>query len=84
MERPELGTAELWTSTVRFLGGGAFSGSSPFASRFLRLSRLFRFDLAPSACTDALLGGAGDDLGFESAVALFNEAFPGGGAGELT
>lgn len=50
----------------------------------MRLSRLFRFDLAPSACTDAVLGGAGEDLGFRSGSAPFgNGPLPGAKVGEL-
>jgi hypothetical protein len=52
-------------AAARFLGGGALSVSRPFASRFLRLSRLFRFARA-SPCTEALLPGAGEEREFRS------------------
>lgn len=60
------------------------SASKPFASRFLRLSRLLRFDLALSACRDALFDGAGEDLTFKSDNEPFKGGtLPGGRVGEL-
>lgn len=47
MLRSELGRAVLVAAVGGFfLGGGAWSGSRPLDSRFLRLSRLFRLDLS--------------------------------------
>lgn len=68
------------TTALFFFGGGALSWSSPLASRFLRLSRLLRFDFA-SSCTDALLGGIGEEPGFKSRLAPLNDGVP---PGELT
>lgn len=59
----ELGSAEFGATAAFFLGG-MDSWSRPLASLFFRLSRLLRFDLVPSVCTDALLGGAGEDRAF--------------------
>lgn len=70
-------------TTAVFFFGGADSWSKPLASRFLRLSRLFRFDFA-SCCIDALLGGAGEDPVFRSSPAPLNGVPPGGMTGELT
>lgn len=83
MDRFELGSARL-AAAARFLGGGgALSGSRPFASRFLRLSRLFRFARA-SPCTDALLPGAGEEREFRSESApLSRGPLLGGIMGEL-
>lgn len=79
----ELGNDTFCTATALFFGGAA-SGSSPLASRFFRLSRLFRFDLAPSACTDVMLGGIGDDRTLASDKGpLRIEGFVGGRMGEL-
>lgn len=73
----------LCTAALFFFGGG-FSGSMPLASRFLRLSRLLRFDFALSSCADALLGGAGEEPAFKSKPApLKNGVPPGGIMGEL-
>jgi hypothetical protein len=55
------------------------SWSKPLASRFLRLSRLLRLDLGPSACTDALLVGAGEDLVFVSDRGPLKKGVPPGG-----
>lgn len=65
MDKSELERVEFWTAAVFFLGG-ALSVSSPFASRFLRLSRLLRFDLPPSPWAETMLGAAGEDLAFWS------------------
>lgn len=74
----------MLAAVARFLGGGALSGSRPFASRFLRLSRLLRFARAASPCTDALLAGAGEDRLFKSDNAPFRRGpLPGGRRGEL-
>lgn len=84
MLRSELESAACCATAALFLDG-TLSGSNPFASRFFRLSRLLRFDLAPSAWSDALCDGAGEDLAFKSDNApLFNGgALPGGRVGEL-
>lgn len=75
----ELGRAVLSAAVARFFGGGAFSVSSPLASRFLRLSRLLRL-ARPSPCAD----GAGDDRGFKSVNCALSKGPPlGGRIGEL-
>lgn len=68
------------TTALFFFGGGALSWSRLLASRFLRLSRLLRFDFE-SSCADALLGGAGEELGFKSRPAPLKDGVP---LGELT
>lgn len=78
----ELGNDTFCATVARFFGGAA-SGSNPLASRFFRLSRLLRFDLALSA-TDALLGGAGEDRAFTSDKGPLGKGrFVGGKMGEL-
>lgn len=55
--------------------------SSPLASRFLRLSRLLRFDFALLSCGPE---GAGEDPAFRSRPAPLNGVPRGGRTGELT
>ena len=75
----ELGSAVLGAAVARLFGGGAFSGSNPLASRFLRLSRLLRL-ARPSPWAD----GAGDDRGFRSVNCALSRGPPlGGRIGEL-
>lgn len=75
----ELGRAVLGAAVARFFGGGAFSGSSPLASRFLRLSLLLRL-ARPSPWAD----GAGEDRGFKSVNCALSRGPPfGGRIGEL-
>jgi hypothetical protein len=83
MLRSELGRAVLGAAVARFLGGGA-SGSKPFASRFLRLSRLLRLARAVSPWTDPVLAGAGEDLALRSERGPGSTgAFPGAKVGEF-
>lgn len=85
MLRSELGSAMFCTTALFFFGGGALSWSRPLASRFLRLSRLLRFDFALSSCADALLGGAGEEPEIKSKPAPLNDGIPpGGNVGEFT
>lgn len=75
----ELGRAVLGAAVARFFGGGAFSVSSPLASRFLRLSRLLRL-VRPSPCAD----GAGEERPFKSVNCVLSRDPPlGGKIGEL-
>lgn len=74
----------MLAAVARFFGGGALSVSKPLASRFLRLSRLFRFARALSPCAERLLAGAGEDREFKSDNApLRRGPLPGGRMGEL-
>lgn len=81
IDKADDGSTELAAVSTFFLGG-IFSWSSPFASRFLRLSRLFRFDL--SACVGPFPEGAGEDFAWDSCIILaVFWTFVGGMIGEL-